>query len=365
VEYKDTPHFIKQIEGRTVIGFSGVLGNIDAGGDRTWRGAFAKTISEQAKRIKHLWQHQSSEPPTAVVLELREVGRADLPDDLKQRYPDATGALQVTREYLDTPRGNEILQGIAKGAITEMSFGYDPIKVDFEEHPQLKGTQIRNLREVRLYDTSDVNWGMNEATLASKVAVPYRDTGTADEGTAWSGPTLNDFTSDSWEDLSEGDKRRIAAHFAWCESMPPETYSGCKLPHHQAGASGVGKAVWRGAAAAMGALLGARGGVDIPDADRRAVYNHLSKHYAQFDKEPPDFKLIELARAAQGLDPAALKVGRVLSSANIEKLKRALDTLNEVLSAAEPEDEPEKVALLTASVLTRLRLAEREFCIVR
>jgi hypothetical protein len=40
----------------------------------------------------------------------------------------------------------------------------------------------------------------------------------------------------------------------------------------------------------MVALLGGRGGVDIPDDDRRGVYNHLSRHYGEFDKDPPEFK---------------------------------------------------------------------------
>jgi len=35
------------------------------------------------------------------------------------------------------------------------------------------------------------------------------------------------------------------------------------------------------------ALLGARGGVDIPSGDKRAVYNHLAAHYKEFDKVPP------------------------------------------------------------------------------
>jgi len=40
----------------------------------------------------------------------------------------------------------------------------------------------------------------------------------------------------------------------------------------------------------MQALLGARGGVDIPTSDRRAVYRHLAAHYEDFDKEPPEME---------------------------------------------------------------------------
>jgi HK97 family phage prohead protease len=62
---------------------------------------------------------------------------------------------------------------------------------------------------------------------------------------------------------------------------------GYKLPHHEADGHAV---VWRGVAAAMAAILGARGGVDAPTAAKRAAYRHLSKHYKQFDEDPPAFK---------------------------------------------------------------------------
>jgi hypothetical protein len=40
--------------------------------------------------------------------------------------------------------------------------------------------------------------------------------------------------------------------------------------------------------AAMTVVNGARGGVDIPDADRRSVYDHLAGHYHEFGEEPPE-----------------------------------------------------------------------------
>ena len=40
----------------------------------------------------------------------------------------------------------------------------------------------------------------------------------------------------------------------------------------------------------MTVVNGARGGVDIPDRDRRKVYDHLARHYGEFDEEPPEYK---------------------------------------------------------------------------
>lgn len=226
MEYKSVVQQVKQVDGRTVTGFAAIFGNVDSGGDRMWPGSFRKTLKERADRVRHLWQHDLTQPPIAAIRELREVGKDDLPDDLRAKFPEATGGLLVRREYLDTPRGDEVLKGIISGAISEMSFGYDPIKTGKEETTD-DGLPVRNLLEVRLWDTSDVNWGMNEATLASK-----RD------------PVV------------------ILA------------------------------------------------------------------------------ELLNNIKAAQNLDSAALeKTGRVLSAANLERLKAALETLTSILSAAEPLDD--------------------------
>lgn len=171
MEYKAIQLETKEIgeDGRTVTGLAAVFGNVDSGYDRIFKGAFKKTLKENGGRIKHLWQHDISAPPIGVVKELKEVGRDELPDWVQKQYPEATGGLLVARKYLDTPRGNEILAGITAGAVSEMSFAYDPLKYDFEQDKET-GLQIRNLREVRLFETSDVLWGMNGATVASKSA---------------------------------------------------------------------------------------------------------------------------------------------------------------------------------------------------
>lgn len=150
-------------DGRLVVGMASIFGNVDSGGDIVHAGAFKKTLKERQQRVKHLWMHDPYLPPVAAITDLREVGEEELPEKVRDLYPEATGGLQVTREYLDTERGNEILEGIKAGAITEMSFAYDLVKWDFDEDEE-----VNNLRELRLWDTSDVTWGMNAATVAGK-----------------------------------------------------------------------------------------------------------------------------------------------------------------------------------------------------
>jgi hypothetical protein len=149
----------------------------------------------------------------------------------------------------------------------------------------------------------------------------------ADEGEAWSAPTLKDFTDKAWGDLSDSEKRRIAGHFAWAAQMPPETFGDLKLPHHRASD---GKVVWRGCAAAMAVCMGGRGGADIPEADLGKCRAHLAAHYKQFDKEVPE------GAALHGL---VIATGRVLSAANEESLKKAVSLVQGVIDQVEKDGE--------------------------
>jgi len=110
-----------------------------------------------------------------------------------------------------------------------------------------------------------------------KAVILYKNLGTATESTAWAG--AKETVKAEVDDL-----RRICA---WYDSSNPDIKSSYKLPHHRMSDK---KAVWRAVYAAMAAVLGARDGVQIPDADRKGVYNHLAGHYKQFDKEPPELK---------------------------------------------------------------------------
>ena len=104
----------------------------------------------------------------------------------------------------------------------------------------------------------------------------------------WSAPTLRDFGHDSWPE-DEAERRRIAAHFAWAADL--DSFGSLKLPHHEPSKTGLGPVNKRGVIAAIAALNGARGGVDIPREDRRRVYAHLARHLRDdFDTEPPPLK---------------------------------------------------------------------------
>lgn len=170
------PAWTKDIAGRKVVGITAVTGNVDDGGDRIIAGAFSKTIAESAGRIRHLWQHGADgwdygvTPPIAAVTRIQEVGRDALPGEVTRLAPLATGGLEVEREYLRTPRGEEILEAYKAGIPLEMSIGYEAIQKRWidDDKERVSFGHYRDLIELRLFDTSDVNWGMNSATVGSK-----------------------------------------------------------------------------------------------------------------------------------------------------------------------------------------------------
>lgn len=90
-----------------------------------------------------------------------------------------------------------------------------------------------------------------------------------------------------------GGWKAVANAHAWYdpsadEHDPPHEKGAYKLPHHEL-IGGRLHVNWRGVVSAMTVVNGARGGVDIPDRDRRKVYEHLAAHYGEFGEEPPPF----------------------------------------------------------------------------
>jgi|GEM_PF-4033526 len=153
---------------RTITGIAAVIGNIDSVNDRIMPNAFANTIAafrNGNSRVRHLWQHNASEPPVATITGLKELTRAELPDEMRRLYPEATGGLQVTRKYYRDEFSDRLYQAVRSGGITEMSFGFVPVGTN--EVKDQKGETIRELLDVQVFDTSDVNWGANPATISN------------------------------------------------------------------------------------------------------------------------------------------------------------------------------------------------------
>ena len=131
----------------------------------------------------------------------------------------------------------------------------------------------------------------------AKGVIPYKKYPLAPEDASWDGP----------REVAQAEVEDLKKMCAWYDSKNADKKSAYKLPHHRAKDK---YTVWNGVRAAMAALFGARGGVQMPECDWQGVYNHLAKHYKEFDREPPEPKHFEIA------------IWKVAAGKKIEKKKK-------------------------------------------
>lgn len=90
--------------------------------------------------------------------------------------------------------------------------------------------------------------------------------------------------------IDHGGWDAVANAHAWYdddEHDPPQKKTAYKMPHHEL-IGGELKVVWEGVYRAMNIMTGGRGGVDLPNDEIEDVYEHLARHYDEFDEEPPE-----------------------------------------------------------------------------
>lgn len=321
-----------------------VFGNLDSGDDVVIPGAFSKTLAERFNRVRVLDNHNMDSIMRVIgkPLEARELGRTELPIEVLAKAPDATGGLWTKTQYLlDTPEGAGAFKRIASGAVTEYSFAYDAVQVEFVKAAD--GRTIRKLKEVRLWEYGPVIWGMNSATatVALKTATPYHgDLPLAERERPWdSTEAVGRVRAWAGVDGNSPDWRAFARAFLWHDEDAPENLTSYKLPYCDV-IGGELTAVPRGIFAAAGGrgVLQA----DIPDADRERVVATVNRWYTRMAREFEDDTITSpLLKAIE--DAPQVKSGRVLSQASADKIRAAIMALNELLEVAfPPEPEPDE-----------------------
>ncbi|HTB06574.1 MAG TPA: HK97 family phage prohead protease [Bacteroidia bacterium] len=105
-------------------------------------------------------------------------------------------------------------------------------------------------------------------------AIPYKHYPLDPPDTAWDANA--EITNASIDDLK--------VICAWDDATKPEQKNAYKLPHHSADTYHTNL---KGLIAAGNAIMGARGGVEIPKYDLDAVKAHLQKHYHEFGRTAP------------------------------------------------------------------------------
>jgi len=140
---------------------------------------------------------------------------------------------------------------------------------------------------------SSIHGGIFTAAEAEKRAIPFSAFEASLENKPWN-HTLAEEQVKARAQVGKEEFKwpEYRKAFAWFNDNDPENFKSYKFLHHDT-EGGELHTVWAGVKLAMALLLGARGGVDIPESDRKEVYNHLVRHYEQFNKEAPAYKFVE------------------------------------------------------------------------
>jgi len=274
-ETRDYPLQIKAVDEQegTFSGYLSVFGVTDSYGDVVERGAFKRTLKSNKGEFPLLWFHSPWEP----------IGGFKAKEDEKGLWIDAALDLELQL-------AREKLSGVRKGYINGLSIGYETIKQLYDDDG------ARRLKELKLYEGSLItkNFQATPGALISSVksVVPYQNLPLGDREADWDKAAAEKRVR-SWagiaeqEDLEDEDKQKKFQR-GW---VYYKTGEGDKLTSYKLLIADIvdGKltAIPRAIFAAAAAVMGARGGVDIPDGEMGAVRAHLGKYYSKMDLTPP------------------------------------------------------------------------------
>ncbi len=121
-----------------IKGYGSYFGNKDSDNDVIMKGAYKKTIEENGDRVKYLYQHDMNQP----------IGK------MTELYEDEKGLVFVA-EIAKTQLGNDVVELMKSGVITENSVGIMPLQKNNKDG-------YREITEVKLYEISAVTLAAND-----------------------------------------------------------------------------------------------------------------------------------------------------------------------------------------------------------
>jgi len=124
-----------------VKGYASVFDNKDSDNDIIRYGAYKKTVAENGKRVKYLYQHDMDKPLGKMTM---------LEEDNK--------GLMFEAQIAKTRLGLDVIELIKAGVLTENSVGILPIQKEMVDG-------VRNITEVKLFEVSAVTLAANDQAM--------------------------------------------------------------------------------------------------------------------------------------------------------------------------------------------------------
>jgi len=230
-----------------------------------------------------------------------------------------------------------VLSGCDKGRLARrliMEGALRTVSVGFVSKRRERGEDgVLIHRDVELLEVSLVPIPANPAAQlvgvrASKAAIPAQEL-PVDLQAAWDGAAAEQAvrvwaSSDGSGNPATIDWSRYRQAFLWVDESQPELLGSYKLGVATV-RDGELVLVAAGVAAAAAALGGARGGVDIPAADRQAVASSLDEYRQQVEAARADAEGVQTEQDGMGYQDQTSKAGRVISRQNEDVIRQARD----------------------------------------
>jgi HK97 family phage prohead protease len=284
MDYVIVPFEIKAVkeddENYIIEGNPSVYGNIDLGLDIVESGCFYEDLKQNKDTRPILWQHSMYEP----------IGLGKFKENSNSLFT------VINLPKKDTFVTGRVMPQVRVGSVTGLSIGYTPQEFEYDT---VGDKQVRRLRRCKLHEASLVTFPMNEEAritmiksfqnqesikIDSKAVPSYKDYAIAKDvkwDKAKAVKQIREHTN-SGEEPSKAYKNG----FMYFDVENEDKYTAYKLPYVY-WADGKFKAVPKALSAIVGALSGARGGIDIPDADKSKIKSQINKYYAKMDRESP------------------------------------------------------------------------------
>jgi HK97 family phage prohead protease len=393
VKYKAMPALLvgSDEENGTISHIVNTMGLMDDVDDIMYNGSFESAIKANGpqsgrNRINCLWMHDWNEP-IGKPLEMRELSRNELPEQILNIAPTATGGLFIKTKLANTSRGRDAYALIKEG-VGEWSIGF------FEQESQRDEKGINHIKKVDLIEYSFVNRGANYATgtlsvkadepqnmtekqlennktvskdesnnktkkqaknhalenVKNKAVVPYQNLPLMDEDMTWDAQDAETKVR-QWaggaENLEDMDWGMYQKAFVMLDNANPESVGSYKLQIATV-ENGELKAVPRGIFAAAAALQGARTPiVEFESGDVDKSKNHIKRYYDRMERVAPwerqssfiDSEFEEIRsktnEPSEVLTQFITKAGRVISAATRERLEASLQDIRSALQSAQ------------------------------
>lgn len=293
----------REHEGKEYSVIMGKLDGEDTMTDQAFR--YDKNVWDEGSAKTHCQDHtgtfepaKKENPKEETKEETKEVEEA-----IESKEEEKSGQIEEKKEaIIVTEKAGRVISTKNEKKLRQADSLLNEVLAELEEEPE----------EDPNSSTPPKEEGKEQKEAVSKNIIVYKDQGKEPESEAWDSP--GEVAKATIEDLKEMS--------AWVNIEKAEDKSSYKLIHHKAEGH---KAVWRGVATAMASLLGAKGGVDIQDSDRKGVYDHLVEHYKEFGKNPPEFKLVE-EQVLAGLNEEILSLSLDREEKHVVRLiKKVLD----------------------------------------